>query len=476
MAVRLSVRNNVDGSEGAIDFEQEVITLGQGNVVDLSLPDENVSEQHAQIQLYEGQWIVLDIGSVTGTLFNGYPLEAQQPVLINPGDVLTVGPFEVGFYLVDGADAVVAQAPVEEAYAPAEEPVAAAYAPEAPSAQQDVEAYPPTPGLRFEDEPDASDKTEVVASAFIDKVMRAFGVEEEAPPYLSVLNGNNAGAVLHLRDLNSEVLIGRSRKANFVIEDECISREHARIRRDLAGVHIIDLGSRNGVLINGVQVQGTQRLGSGDEVRLGTTRLKYTDPNAVVAAPSMKPAKGSEDDVEGTIVRPTEAMDVSEVEALLTHPVGVAGPAQTEADYAQPLPDSVPEYEPEPPPPVVLEPEPEPEPVVEESLPPPEVEELPEESLEEDLDEAATEEDEAVEEDDLLEDEEAEVEEDEELIDESEEEAAEAEEEDEEYDEEDDGGGEVEEEEGSRTMLVPILIGAVVLLLVTSVVLFLVIA
>lgn len=470
MAVRLSVRNNMDGSEGAIDFEQEVITLGQGNVVDLSLPDENVSEQHAQIQLYEGQWIVLDIGSVTGTLFNGYPLEAQQPVLINPGDVLTVGPYEVGFFLVDGAEGGVAAAPVEEAYAPAEEPAGGAYAPEAPSPQQDVEAYPPTPGLRFEDEPDASDKTEVVASAFIDKVMRAFGVEEEAPPYLSVLNGNNAGAVLHLRDLNTEVLIGRSRKATFVIEDECISREHARIRRDLAGVHIIDLGSRNGVLINGVQVQGTLKLGSGDEVRLGTTRLKYTDPNAAVAAPSMKPTKNTEEDVEGTIVRPTEAMDVSEVEALLTHPVGVA---QAEPEYAQPLPDSVPEYEPEPPPPVVLEPEP--EPVVEESQPPPEEEDQLEESLEEELDEAATDEDEAVEEDELLEDEEVEAE-DEELIDESEEEAAEAEEEDEEFEEEDDGGGETEEEEGSRNMLVPLLIGAVVLLLVTSVVLFLVIA
>ncbi|HET9232974.1 MAG TPA: FHA domain-containing protein, partial [Candidatus Eisenbacteria bacterium] len=422
MAVRLSVRNNVDGSEGAIDFEQEVITLGQGNVVDLALPDENVSEQHAQIQLYEGQWIVLDIGSVTGTLFNGYPLEAQQPVLINPGDVLTVGPYEVGFFLVDGADGGVAPAPVEEAYAPAEEHVGATYAPEAPSPQQDVEAYPPTPGLRFEDEPDASDKTEVVASAFIDKVMRAFGVEEEAPPYLSVLNGNNAGAVLHLRDLNSEVLIGRSRKATFVIEDECISREHARIRRDLHGVHIIDLGSRNGVLINGVQVQGTQKLGSGDEVRLGTTRLKYTDPNAAVAAPSMKPAKGSDEDVEGTIVRPTEAMDVSEVEALLTHPVGVAGPTPAEPEYPQALPDSVPEYEPEPPPPVVLEPEP--EPVPEESLPPPEIEDQAEESLEEELDEAAAEQDEEVEEDELLEDEEVEVEDEEELIDESEEEEA----------------------------------------------------
>jgi pSer/pThr/pTyr-binding forkhead associated (FHA) protein len=454
MAVRLSVRSNVDGSEGAIDLDKDVIILGQGQGVDLELPDENVSPEHAQILLHEGQWIVLDVGSATGTLFNGYPLEAQQPVLINAGDVLSLGPYDVQFDLVDGVAAPVAHEPQSDVY-----PSTPAVGYDTPepgpaSPQQDQEAYPPTPGLRFEEEPDASDKTEVVASAFIDKVMRAFGVEEEAPPYLTVLNGNNAGAMLQIRDLNADVLIGRSRKADFVIEDECISREHARVRRDLHGIHIVDLGSRNGLLINGVQVQGTQRLNPGDEVRLGTTKLKFTDPSAAMVAPAANTAK-REEDVEGTIVRPTESMEVADVEALL---------AQSR-DPGAAAPPSVQPVEPEP---QAYEPPPEPEPQAyeppPEEPPPEEPVAIEEESLEEQPVEEEPLEEEAPEEEELIEEEAAEEEE--ELIeDEVEEEEAEEEEEDGEYAEED----EDEEEGEGRSLLVPLIIVAAVLVVVVGV-------
>jgi pSer/pThr/pTyr-binding forkhead associated (FHA) protein len=467
MAVRLSVRSNLDGSEGALDFDKDVIVLGQGQGVDLELPDENVSPEHVQLLLHEGQWIVLDVGSATGTLFNGYPLEAQQPVLINPGDVLSLGPYDVQFDLVeDGALAGMAPPVAEPEPQPQTEaypstPEAGAGASSLASPQQDVEAYPPTPGLRFEEESDASDKTEVVASAFIDKVMRAFGVEEEAPPYLTVLNGNNAGAVLQLRELNAEMLIGRSRKADFVIEDECISREHARVRRDLNGIHIVDLGSRNGVLLNGVQVQGAQRLSSGDEVRLGTTKLKFTDPTAAMIAPSVKAPK-REEDIEGTIVRPTEAMEVEEVEQMIAQSREAVTAVEPEPDayQAEPEPEPQPDdgqpyaepepepYEPVPEAAVAVEEEALEEPVQEEPV---EEEPLEEEPLEEEpLEEELIEEEPAAEE---------------ELLEEVEEEAVE-EEEEEEYAEE----WEDEEEEDHRSLLVPLIVVAVVLFVFTGVV------
>jgi hypothetical protein len=52
-------------------------------------------------------------------------------------------------------------------------------------------------------------------------------------------------------------------------------------------------------------------------MRLGTTRLKFTDPSAAMTGQSAKTSKGPEEEVEGTIVRQTESMEVSEVEALL---------------------------------------------------------------------------------------------------------------------------------------------------------------
>lgn len=78
------------------------------------------------------------------------------------------------------------------------------------------------------------------------------------------------------------VTLGRSRRANFVLHDDAVSRFHAVVRRERFGWVIEDLESSNGVLVNGVQVDKAE-LGSGDEVTLGRTRLRFevaTDESA----------------------------------------------------------------------------------------------------------------------------------------------------------------------------------------------------
>ena len=282
--------------------------------------------------------------------------------------------------------------------------------------------------------------------------------------YLTVLNGNNAGAVLQLREMSSDILVGRSRKADFVIEDECISREHARVRRDLHGIHIVDLGSRNGVLINSVQVQGTQRLSSGDEVRLGTTKLKFTDPAAAMLSPGVKSPK-REEDVEGTIIRPTEAMEVSEVEDLIAQSRDLAAAGAPEASVAVAAREAElgAEVEQAPQDQAYDEPESRPDPI--EDVPvEPEPAEVEDEPIEEQLvEEEPVEEDEEVaaeESDDELVEEDVDVEEEEDEEEGAEEAEDDDEEEYEDYEEE-------EEEDESRSLLVPLIIGAVVLLVFT---------
>jgi hypothetical protein len=49
-----------------------------------------------------------------------------------------------------------------------------------------------------------------------------------------------------------------------------VSRQHARIAVDEEGGVVEDLGSRNGVRVNGVPVHGLTRLRDGDRVRIGT--------------------------------------------------------------------------------------------------------------------------------------------------------------------------------------------------------------
>ena len=65
--------------------------------------------------------------------------------------------------------------------------------------------------------------------------------------------------------------IGRSKDADCVLRDPNVSRHHAELRRAPTGEWTIaDLGSTNGIKVNGRRV-GSTRLKSGDRVTVGTT-------------------------------------------------------------------------------------------------------------------------------------------------------------------------------------------------------------
>jgi FhaA, N-terminal domain/FHA domain len=69
--------------------------------------------------------------------------------------------------------------------------------------------------------------------------------------------------------------IGRSKDADCVLRDPNVSRHHAELRRSPQGDWTIaDLGSTNGIKVNGRRV-GSTRLTSGDRVTLGTTTFGF---------------------------------------------------------------------------------------------------------------------------------------------------------------------------------------------------------
>jgi Protein of unknown function (DUF3662)/FHA domain len=74
---------------------------------------------------------------------------------------------------------------------------------------------------------------------------------------------------------NARSTIGRSRDADCVLRDPNVSRHHAELRRSAAGDWTIaDLGSTNGIKVNGRRV-GSTRLNPGDQVTLGTTTFRF---------------------------------------------------------------------------------------------------------------------------------------------------------------------------------------------------------
>jgi Protein of unknown function (DUF3662)/FHA domain len=69
--------------------------------------------------------------------------------------------------------------------------------------------------------------------------------------------------------------IGRSRGCEIVLDDAGISRRHAELRPGAEGWEIEDLGSTNGVRVNGRPLVGAHTLHPGDRLELGSTEAVF---------------------------------------------------------------------------------------------------------------------------------------------------------------------------------------------------------
>ena len=101
----------------------------------------------------------------------------------------------------------------------------------------------------------------------------AVGREEPVPGLLI------EGVMHALHD--ADTVVGRSHeRADLVLADSSVSREHVRLERDADLVRLVDLGSRNGVRVNGQRVNGTFALQDGDEITLGQSTMLYRADHA----------------------------------------------------------------------------------------------------------------------------------------------------------------------------------------------------
>ncbi|MGQ0506409.1 MAG: FHA domain-containing protein [Myxococcaceae bacterium] len=239
MTVRLLVKQRSE--QGGADKAEEVllkdpvITLGRDPACQVVLAQQAVSRSHARISRDGALFFVEDLGSAYGTHVNNQPLPKGEKRLLRNGDVIAIAQFDVTFDRV------------------AELPK------------------------------DANDnKTSRVARHVVKDVMRGLGAGEA--PYFRVMNGPKEGQKIEVADAQ-ELVVGRdAAEADVVLEDDLVSRKHAKIRRDWSGTHVEDLESRNGIKVNKKRVN-RKTLRDRDELEVGGVRLLYLDPADVREAP-----------------------------------------------------------------------------------------------------------------------------------------------------------------------------------------------
>ena len=74
-----------------------------------------------------------------------------------------------------------------------------------------------------------------------------------------------------------EFAIGRSSSCNLALADGLVSRKHAVLHVGPDGVVVEDLGSRNGVAVNGIRITAPRHLAHMDRVYIGSQELVLID-------------------------------------------------------------------------------------------------------------------------------------------------------------------------------------------------------
>jgi pSer/pThr/pTyr-binding forkhead associated (FHA) protein len=96
------------------------------------------------------------------------------------------------------------------------------------------------------------------------------GLEPEPEPTAAVTID---GTAHELR--KPSIVIGRSKDCDIRVSDPNVSRRHAEIRQEGSAYWIVDLGSTNGLSVNGQQLKRS-KLDEGDRITVGSTELLFT--------------------------------------------------------------------------------------------------------------------------------------------------------------------------------------------------------
>jgi len=204
------------------------VRLGRQPAFEIELPFPAVSVFHARLFRGESahEWWLEDQGSTNGTWLEGVRLAPRRPALIRAGQRMRIGSVDIVF---EGWAATVK----------------------------------------------GDESTATIARRLISDLFSAPGNEG---PVLMLEVGRAAPAVLRLAERDRRYLAGRADTCDLVLGGDQASREHAAFERRWDGVFLLDLGSRNGVLVNGAAITGAHRLKDGDAVQLGGATVRLTDP------------------------------------------------------------------------------------------------------------------------------------------------------------------------------------------------------
>jgi len=235
-----------EGKSTVVPLTRNDYTVGrqEGNVIRLT--ERNVSRKHAKLAKENGKFVIEDLKSYNGVFINNE--RTKERVMLKSGDTVQIGDYRLIFREITGVE-------TEDSVIVKEDLV-----------------RPPLP-----------------------RVATALPGEK---PKLIIINGPKPGQIVNLEE--GETIIGRSETATIMIDEPSVSREHGKIVLRENYCQILDMGSSNGLKINGIQIK-EHYLSHGDTIELGNILIRFIaagawdllleqlqQQEALAAAPSWK--------------------------------------------------------------------------------------------------------------------------------------------------------------------------------------------
>ncbi len=211
-----------EGKTTVVPLVRDEISIGRKEGNTIRLTERNVSRKHAKLLKANGAFVVEDLNSYNGVKVNGRRIDGR--VNLKSGDQLGIGDYVLAL-------------------------------------QSDAVADAPTAAVAGAGE--VSD----AATAMIESP-----AEPRPPARLVMLTPPAPGAEFALS--RERQRIGRAEDLPIWVNHRSISREHAEIAREGGDFRVIDLGSANGVRVNGREIEEAS-LTPGDVLELGQVRFRY---------------------------------------------------------------------------------------------------------------------------------------------------------------------------------------------------------
>jgi len=209
-----------EGKTTVVPLVRDEITIGRKEGNTIRLTERNVSRRHARLTKTGGRFTIEDLGSYNGVRVNGERVDGSRA--LTGGDQVLIGDYVL---------AVEAEG---------------------------VDSLPP---------------------GGVDVPLEELG-DPVPPARLVMLTSPAAGAEFAIQ--KDGMRVGRAEDLDIGINHKSISREHARMEKEGERIRIVDLGSANGVRVNGKDVRRAD-LQSGDIVELGEVQFRFVEKGEAYA-------------------------------------------------------------------------------------------------------------------------------------------------------------------------------------------------